>query len=111
MSKYGHTVVIYLFRMRVYVKWLSGLLCYKYPTCKYWTWIENYRGLAQYCNLKDANPGLTNLEGVISGAKNCIGKAADPNQCLSTFSDKSPIAQWPFTKAGLGYFCSKLICR
>jgi len=49
-----------------------GLLCYKYPSCKYWTWIENYKGWAQYCNLKDANPGLTNLEGVISGAKNCI---------------------------------------
>ena len=56
-------------------------MCLKNPSCKYWTWLENYKGNAQYCMLKDANPGLTNLEGVISGAKSCIGKAADPNQC------------------------------
>ena len=92
MAKYGHTTGIYSFRIRVYVKWLSGMLCYKYPSCKYWTWIENYKGWPHTCHLKNANPGLTNLEGVISGDKNCIappGKGADPIQCLSTFSEKS----------------------
>ena len=86
-------------------------MCLKNPSCKYWTWIENHKGWPHTCHLKDANPGLTNLEGVISGDKNCIatpGKGADPNQCHSTFSDKSPIAHkvplalsmWLFSSCG-----------
>ena len=55
------------------IKWLSGLLCYNNASCKYWTWIEDYNGLPQKCYLKDANSGLSYLEGVISGGKNCIG--------------------------------------
>ena len=63
------------------IKWLSGLLCDNNASCKYWTWIEDYNGLPQYCFLKDANSGLSYLEGVISGEKKCMapkGKGADP---------------------------------
>ena len=66
-----------------YVKWLSGSLCYNNASCKYWTWIEDYNGWDQTCHLKDANPGLTYLEGVISGGKNCMaptGKDSEPYQ-------------------------------
>ena len=72
-----------------YVKWLSGSLCYNNASCKYWTWIEDYNGWDQTCHLKDANPGLTYLEGVISGGKNCMaptGKDSEPYQhFFSTF--------------------------
>ena len=48
-------------------------MCFNHSSCKYWTWIEDYNGLPQYCHLKDANSGLSYVEGVISGGKNCIG--------------------------------------
>ena len=66
------------------------MLCYNHASCKYWTWREDYpnNGSPQYCHLKDANSGLSYLEGVISGGKNCRGKDADLNQCFSTFSEK-----------------------
>ena len=56
---------------------LLALLCYNHASCKYWTWREDYpnNGSPQYCHLKDANSGLSWLEGVISGGKNCSGKS------------------------------------
>jgi len=54
-----------------------GSLCYNHSSCKYWTWIEDYNGLPQYCFLKDANSGLSYLEGVISGEKKCMAPKAN----------------------------------
>ena len=47
-------------------------MCFNHSSCKYWTWIEDYNGYPQYCHLKDANSGLSYVEGVISGEKNCM---------------------------------------
>ena len=72
------------------VKWLSGLLCYNNASCKYWSWIEELDGLVDGCYLKYANPGLTYMEDVISGGKNCTtGNNSEPYQhFFFTFSDK-----------------------
>ena len=81
------------------IKWLSGSLCYNHASCKYWTWIEDYNGWDQTCHLKDANPGLTYLEGVISGGKNCMaptGKDFEPYQHFFPLSNQTrSIANMP----------------
>ena len=75
----------------IFCKMLLALLCYNHASCKYWTWREDYPnyGSPQYCHLKDANSGLSYLEGVISGGKNCRGKDADLYQCFFYFSWQS----------------------